>query len=73
MDVIRLILGFFRAFILRRTALVAENLALRQQLAVLLVSVKRPRILPQLLLTPPGGVTKMRPKMACNMCNMVHM
>ena len=27
----------------------------------------------QLLLTPPGGVTKMRPKMACNMCNMLHM
>ena len=44
MDVIRLILGFFRAFILRHTALAAEKLALRQQLAVLQVSVKRPRL-----------------------------
>ena len=38
------IVFFFRAFILRRTALVAENLALRQQLALLQVSMKRPRL-----------------------------
>ena len=44
MDGIRLILGLLRAFLLPRTALVAENLALRQQLAVLQVSVKRPRL-----------------------------
>jgi putative transposase len=44
MDGIRLILGFLRAFLLPRTALVAENLALRQHLAVLQVSVKRPRL-----------------------------
>jgi putative transposase len=44
MDGIRLMLGFLRAFLLPRTALVAENLALRQQLAVLRVSVKRPRL-----------------------------
>mgnify|MGYP001566633555 FL=1 len=44
MGMIRLILGFFRSFFLSRTALVAENLALRQQLAVLQVSVKRPRL-----------------------------
>jgi len=44
MDGIRLILGLLRAFVLPRTALVAENLALRQQHAVLQVSVKRPRL-----------------------------
>ena len=44
MDLMRLILGFFRAFLLSRTALVAENLALRQQLALLQVSMKRPRL-----------------------------
>lgn len=35
MDMIRLILGFLRAFVLPRTALAAENLALRQQITVL--------------------------------------
>ncbi len=44
MDVIRLILGFLRAFLLPRTALTAENLALRHQLGVLQRSVKRPRL-----------------------------
>jgi putative transposase len=44
MDLMRLILGFLRAFILPRTALAGENLALRQQLAVLQVSATRPRV-----------------------------
>lgn len=42
MDLTRLILGVFRAFILRHTALAAENVALRQQLAVLGRSVSAP-------------------------------
>lgn len=41
---IRLILGFLRAFILPRTALAAENLALRHQLGVLRRSVNRPKL-----------------------------
>ncbi len=44
MDMIGLILGFFRAFVLPCTALAAENLALRQQIIVLQRSVKRPRL-----------------------------
>ena len=44
MDVIGLILGFLRAVLLPRAAIVAEILALRQQLAVLQVSVKRPKL-----------------------------
>ena len=44
MDVIGLILGFLRAVLLPRSALVAGNLALRQQLAILQVSAKRPRL-----------------------------
>ena len=44
MDLIRLILGFLRAFVFPHTALVTENLALRQQLAVLQVSAKRLRL-----------------------------
>jgi hypothetical protein len=44
MDGIWLILGFLRAFILPRTALAAKNLTLRQQLAVLQVSMKRPSL-----------------------------
>jgi hypothetical protein len=39
-----LILAFLRAFLAPRTALVAENLALRQQLAVLQVPGKRPKL-----------------------------
>jgi hypothetical protein len=42
--VIRLILGFFHAFVLPHTALATENLALRQPLAVPQVSAKRPRL-----------------------------
>jgi hypothetical protein len=44
MDVIRLVLSLFRAFLLPRSALAAENLALRHQLGVLQRSIKRPRI-----------------------------
>jgi transposase InsO family protein len=44
MGMIGLILGFLRAVLLPRATLVAENLALRQQLAVLQVSVTRPRL-----------------------------
>ena len=44
MGAIRLILAFLGAFFAPRTALVAESLALRQQLAVLQVSEKRPRL-----------------------------
>lgn len=44
MGVIGLILGFLHAVLLPRAALIAENLALRQQLAVLQVSAKRPRL-----------------------------
>ncbi len=43
MSVVRVIVILFRAFILARIALAAENLALRQQLGVLQRSVKRPR------------------------------
>jgi hypothetical protein len=46
MDLMRLIRGFFRAFLFSRTGLVAENLALRQQLALLQVSMKRPHSRP---------------------------
>ena len=35
---------FLRAMLLPRAMIVAENLALRQRLAVLHVSVKRPRV-----------------------------
>ena len=44
MGVVRVIVVLFRAFLLTRAALAAENLALRQQLAVLQVSVKHPRL-----------------------------
>ena len=44
MGVIGLILGFLRVVLLRRAALVAKNLALRQQLAALQVSATRPRL-----------------------------
>jgi len=43
-NVIGVILGFLRALLLARAALVAENLALRQQLAVLQVPMKRPKL-----------------------------
>jgi len=43
MGVVRVIVILLRAFLLPRSALAAENLALRQQLGVLGRSVKRPR------------------------------
>ncbi len=44
MSILAAILGFVRAILRRRTTLALENLALRQQLAVLRRSVKRPRL-----------------------------
>jgi hypothetical protein len=44
MGVVRVIVILLRAFLLSRTAIAVENLALRQQLAVLQVSVKRARL-----------------------------
>jgi hypothetical protein len=44
MGAVRVIVILLRAFLLPRAALAAENLVLRQQLAVLQVSVKRPRL-----------------------------
>jgi putative transposase len=44
MAVVRVIVILLRAFLLRRAALVAEILALRHQLGVLQLSVKRPRL-----------------------------
>jgi putative transposase len=43
MGVVRVLVIVFRSVLLPRAALVAENLALRQQLAVLQVSMKRPK------------------------------
>ena len=43
MDVVRAIVFFLRAVHGDRAALIAENLALRQQLAFLQVSMKRPK------------------------------
>jgi hypothetical protein len=44
MGVVTVVAFFLRAFLVRRAVIAAENLALRQQLAVLQVSVKRPRL-----------------------------
>ncbi len=44
MGIIRAIVLFVRAFLLGRTAAAFENLALRQQVAVLKPSVKRPKL-----------------------------
>ena len=44
MGVLRAVLVVIRALLVGRTVLVAENLALRQQLAVLRQGVKRPTI-----------------------------
>ncbi len=44
MGVLRVLAVLIRAFLSSRTALAAENLALRQQLAVLKRSVKRPKL-----------------------------
>jgi len=45
MGILRMLLAFLRAFFASRAALAVENLALRQQLIVLQLSVKRPQIL----------------------------
>jgi len=47
MSILVAIFGFVRAILQRRATLALENLALRQQLAVLRRSVKRPRIRPR--------------------------
>ncbi len=44
MDTLQLVTGLLRQFLKSRAALAAENLALRQQIAVLQRSVKRPRL-----------------------------
>ncbi len=44
MGVVNMIVTLPRAFLFPRAALVAENPALQQQLAVLQVSMKRPRL-----------------------------
>lgn len=46
MGVLKAVLVFLRTFILGRAAAAVENLALRQQLAALNQSVKRPRLRP---------------------------
>ncbi len=47
MSILAAIFGFVRAILRRRATLALENLALRQQLAVLRRSVKRPRLRPR--------------------------
>ena len=47
MSILAAIFGFVRGILRRRATLGLENLALRQQLAVLRGSVKRPRLRPQ--------------------------
>ncbi len=44
MAVVRVFAAFIRALLLPRAVILAENLALRQQLGVLHRSVKRPRL-----------------------------
>ena len=44
MGIVSAIVFFLRAFLTNRAVLVAENLALHQQLAVLQRSVRRPRL-----------------------------
>ena len=46
MSILAAIFGFVRAILRRRATLALENLALRQQLAILRRSVKRPRLRP---------------------------
>ena len=63
MGVLKAILVFLRAFILSRAAAAFENLALRQQVAVLNQSVKRPRLRPRdrifwVVLSPWGQKTE---------------
>jgi hypothetical protein len=47
MSILKTILLAVRAFLLTRAAVTAENLALRQQLAVVSQSVKRPKLRPR--------------------------
>ncbi len=47
MGIFQSVVIFLRAFILGRAAAAFENLALRQQVAVLKQSVKRPRLRPR--------------------------
>ncbi len=47
MSILAAIFGLVRVILRRRTTLALENLALRQQLAVLRRSVKRPRLRPR--------------------------
>ena len=47
MGIWKVVVLFVRGFLAERAALAAENLALRQQLAVLQQSVKRPRLRPR--------------------------
>ena len=44
MAVMRVFVALIRTFLLRQAAIVAENLALRQQIIVLQQSVRRPRL-----------------------------
>lgn len=44
MGIVRAVAMSLRAFVANRAAIAAENLALRQQLAVLQVSAKRPKL-----------------------------
>ena len=46
MSMVHVVFIFFRAFLVNNTALAAENLALRQQLAILEQTAKRPRLRP---------------------------
>ena len=47
MGILKTILLLVRAFLLTHVAVTAENLALRQQLAVVSQSVKRPKLRPR--------------------------
>ena len=44
MSMLKIILASLKAFVVERTSLAAENMALRHQLAVLQRSVKRPKL-----------------------------
>jgi len=44
MNILQATMAFFKAFLVDRTSLAAENMALRHQLTVLQRSVKRPKL-----------------------------
>ena len=44
MNILQATTAFFKAFLVNRTSLAAENMALRHQLAVLQRSVRRPKL-----------------------------